>query len=132
MQDAQDKVVGQPTRFRAPCFNQEKTRTDPDFGPESSSLFRRDRSLEAERWQRLTEMGHEVFVFVDGVSSGDIVQGELGDCWWLGAASVVATRNDLLFPLYVSAHPEYGFFQVKFYKNGAWRGERGSRTRVAH
>lgn len=33
----------------------------------------------------------------------------------------MATRNDLLFPLFVSAHPEYGFFQIKLYKNGAWR-----------
>jgi hypothetical protein len=66
-------------------------------------------------------MGHDTAVFVDGISSGDIVQGELGDCWFLGAASVVATREDLLYPLVLSAHPEYGFYQFKIYKNAKWR-----------
>jgi Calpain family cysteine protease len=47
--------------------------------------------------------------------------GELGNCWALGAMSVVACRNDLLYPLFVCAHPEYGMYQIKFYKNGHWR-----------
>lgn len=61
------------------------------------------------------------FFLLRRVASGDVVQGELGDCWFIGALSVVATRNDLLFPLFVSCHLEYGFFQVKLFKNGAWR-----------
>jgi hypothetical protein len=48
----------------------------------------------------------------DGVGAGDVMQGELGDCWFLGAMSVVATRNDLMYPLFIAAHPEIGFYQV--------------------
>ncbi len=101
-----------------------KTKTkwvDQEFPPSNTSIFKRQSALGVDSWKRLTEMGHSTSVFVDGVGSGDIVQGELGDCWFLGAASVVATRNDLLYPLFVSAHPEYGFFQIKLYKNGQWR-----------
>ncbi len=35
--------------------------------------------------------------------------------------SVVATRNDLLYPLVVSAHPDIGFYQLRFYLNQKWR-----------
>ena len=55
---------------------------------------------------------------MDGAEEGDVIQGELGDCWMLGALSVVATRDDLLFPLFVSAHPECGFYQIKLYLDG--------------
>jgi hypothetical protein len=35
--------------------------------------------------------------------------------------SVVATRNDLLYPLFVSAHPDLGFYQIKFFLDHKWR-----------
>jgi len=36
-------------------------------------------------------------VFIDdGASSNDVKQGQIGDCWFIGALSVIATRNDLL------------------------------------
>jgi hypothetical protein len=30
-------------------------------------------------------------------------------------------QDDLLYPLFVSAHPEYGFFQIRFFIDGEWR-----------
>jgi hypothetical protein len=47
-------------------------------------------------------------LFVDGVEAGDVIQGALGDCYFLGSLSVVATRKDLLMPLVVKYVPENG------------------------
>jgi hypothetical protein len=59
------------------CRSHKKKWTDPTFGPENSSIFKRDAKLGVDSWKRLTEIGNpgEVSVFLDGVSSGDIVQG---------------------------------------------------------
>lgn len=38
----------------------------------------------------------------------------------MGALSTVATRPDLLENLIVSSHPEKGFYQFQFYKEGKW------------
>ena len=46
----------------------------------------------------------------------------MGDCWFLGALAMCATRqDDLLYPLFVSAHPEIGMFQIRFFIDAAWR-----------
>jgi hypothetical protein len=34
--------------------------------------------------------------FDDGPAPNDVIQGKLGDCWFIGALSVLATRDDLL------------------------------------
>jgi hypothetical protein len=42
--------------------------------------------------------------------------------WFLSALAVLAQHGPhLLKDLFASAHPEYGFYQLKFYKDGAWQ-----------
>ena len=56
------------------------------------------------------------------VAFESFLQGEVGDCWFLGALAMTAQRqDDLLYPLFVSAHPEIGFFQIRFFLDGKWR-----------
>ncbi|KAE9029088.1 hypothetical protein PF011_g1266 [Phytophthora fragariae] len=61
-------------------------------------------------------------LFADGVSSGDVIQGNLGDCWFLSALSVVATRSDLLEQTFWrrDQHKAKGLFVCKFMKNFVW------------
>jgi hypothetical protein len=41
-------------------------------------------------WRRTHEISEKPELFVDGVNEGDVIQGALGNCWFLGALSVVA------------------------------------------
>ena len=111
---------------------------DPDFPANDSSLFKNGKNSTGYRvdWKRPKDFCPNPQLFIDGVESGDVIQGALGDCYFLGALSVVATRRsvdgkfypcsyslqrDLLLPLFVSAHEKQGFYQIKFFKNGEWK-----------
>jgi hypothetical protein len=54
---------------------------------------------------------------------GDVVQGALTNTWFLGAASALSTRPELLASLFVDHSPAcetYGVYTVRLYKNGMW------------
>lgn len=61
--------------------------------------------------------------YVGGQKPGDVVQGSLGDCWFLSALSVLATRPALVKRLIVSdAHAKsHGIYTLKISKAGKWR-----------
>jgi len=61
-------------------------------------------------------------LFLDGAQASDIEQGALGDCWFLSAVSVVATRPELIERLFVSdSHgEEHGIYTIAFFKNDYW------------
>lgn len=62
-------------------------------------------------------------LFIDGSSSGDVIQGKLGDCWFLGALAVLGTREDLLAKCFwrLESFKEFGLFVCVFYKDCALR-----------
>ena len=57
----------------------------------------------------------------DGFSPGDVKQGELGDCWLLGAFLTLATNPDLLQNLIYHDGMEFGYSVFRFFKNGRWQ-----------
>lgn len=61
-------------------------------------------------------------IFIDAANPGDVVQGSLGDCWFLSALSCVASRPDLLQGLFASTeYASKGMYTIRFFKNGKWK-----------
>lgn len=52
-----------------------------------------------------------------GATSHDVIQGSLGDCWLLGALSLVATRPDKIVEVIPFFAIDQGVFVVRFYRN---------------
>lgn len=51
---------------------------------------------------RVTQIFDDPHFFVDGAGSNDIIQGALGDCWFLSALATVSTAPDLVEKLCVA------------------------------
>jgi len=64
-----------------------------------------------------------------GYAASDLVQGKVGDCWFLSALAVIAERPDLirrLFPndadlVLTETHDAYGIIEVKLFMDGYWK-----------
>jgi hypothetical protein len=81
-------------------------------------------------WLRPHEFGlpgalkAEPALFYEGTEAGDVVQGELGDCYLLGAMSAIAMHpQDIIEHLFlddVDMFDDTGRCTMRFYKNGGW------------
>eukprot|EP00003_Mantamonas_plastica_P019464 TRINITY_DN3179_c0_g1_i2.p1 TRINITY_DN3179_c0_g1~~TRINITY_DN3179_c0_g1_i2.p1 ORF type:complete len:793 (-),score=249.36 TRINITY_DN3179_c0_g1_i2:962-3340(-) len=97
---------------------------DPNFKPVPASLFRAGSYKdEVAQWLRPSKFcpdpeGYDLIV--DGVEAGDVKQGKLGDCWFLGGLCVVATRQDLFQKLFGRHDKQYGIYEFQFFKSGTW------------
>ena len=84
---------------------------DPDFGPQKNDNGRGNKkSILGETsitkilgkdpneidWYRIKDINENATFFYDGVESNDVIQGELGDCWFISALSLIATKDYLL------------------------------------
>ncbi|KXN86223.1 Calpain-1 catalytic subunit [Leucoagaricus sp. SymC.cos] len=58
--------------------------------------------------------------FIDGANSNDIVQGALGDCWFLSALSTPSASNNLIEKFCVARDEQVGVYGFAFFKNGSW------------
>jgi hypothetical protein len=104
--------------------NSGKLWEDPEFPTNETILYKNPKDNKDKpvvEWKRPSELNKDAALFVDGNGSGDVVQGALGDCYYLGSLSCIATREELLQPLFVGKYPQHGFYQVKFFINGEWQ-----------
>lgn len=101
--------------------------TDPEFPPELSSLvghsqdFRRNQEMRAFEFQRSSVYFKNRPKVFDDISSEDIIQGALGDCYFLAAVSSIAEHPHRLERLLLSKeHRGDGIFAVALCLNGVW------------
>ena len=131
---------------------------DPDFGPESSKngafcLYVKGKPPTASHakpkelvWKRPEEIFKNSSFFRENISSNDVVQGSLGNCWFIGALSVLATRDELVrgsiqnlsaatqidlstvtgllkgvYPPLFHCLARKGLYVLRFFKEFAWR-----------
>jgi calpain len=104
---------------------------------------------EAIEWLFPEEFAGEGYKFLnEDASSNEVLQGALGDCWFIGALSVLATRDELLiggldtfvitddfevtspiakamsegvYPPIFHSYARYGIYVFRFFKNFSWR-----------
>jgi Ca2+-binding EF-hand superfamily protein len=130
---------------------------DPDFGPEekggATALYWTGTPPGANfpppselSWRSPREWLGTVNFFSEDISSNDVIQGSLGDCWFIGALSVLAVRDELIrgsvesltdpeqvtqqtilgiskgvYPPIFHAFAAKGLYVLRFFKNSAWR-----------
>jgi hypothetical protein len=106
---------------------------DPNFPANGDSLYKNQHAPprgalppDSVEWNRINQgevTGCEnPELFPGGAVTCDVVQGALGDCWFIGALSIVGTREKLVKALLVSEqYKDRGIYTLKISKTGKWR-----------
>ncbi|VDI38864.1 calpain-15 [Mytilus galloprovincialis] len=103
--------------------------TDKEFPPNDQSLFANRRTVGSKiNWLRLKDVkdndGKDAkhWKVYDKPTANDIVQGEIGNCWFICALAVVAERQKLVERIVVTKDycPE-GAYVVRLCKDGIWK-----------
>ncbi|KAF6728917.1 Calpain-5 [Oryzias melastigma] len=77
------------------CIHNKKLFEDPEFPASNSSLFYRQPPPGVVEWKRPGDISSDPHLFVEGISSHDLNQGEVGNCWFVAASSCLALKPHL-------------------------------------
>lgn len=122
----QDKIL----KIIQICEDKDALFGDSEFPADDSSLYNEPTAppeyaidLPPVEWKRPQEIAPEgePVMYRDSMSPGDIKQGILGDCWFLGSLLIQSTNPELLSNLIVYDGIKYGFAVFQFFKNGRWQ-----------
>ncbi|KAK0457825.1 uncharacterized protein EV420DRAFT_1687674 [Desarmillaria tabescens] len=69
---------------------------------------------------RVTQIFDKPQFFVDGASSNDIVQGAIGDCWFVSALATMCTSPGLVEKFCVARDEEVGVYGFIFFRDNKW------------
>ncbi|KAJ7113932.1 hypothetical protein C8R44DRAFT_795970 [Mycena epipterygia] len=70
--------------------------------------------------QRVTDIFENPSFFIDGASSSDIVQGAIGDCWFVSALATMATMPGLVEKFCVARDEQIGVYGFVFFRDMRW------------
>lgn len=101
---------------------------DAEFPAQMSSLFYQNQSISpsAIEWKRPHELCNEPELVKGGTSRHDVNQGQLGNCWFVAACSVLAEfpkLRDVVIPDLQNqdfSNNYQGIFRFRFFRCGEW------------
>ncbi|KAM9718055.1 calpain-5 [Menidia menidia] len=117
-------------RLRRACLRRGALFKDPLFPATDQSLFYKRAPPPGLTWKRPREICKDPRLFVDGISTRDLHQGSLGNCWMVAAISCLASEPSLwkkVIPDHVDQewNPKRsdlyaGIFHFRFWRLGRW------------
>ncbi|XP_040887138.1 calpain-5-like [Toxotes jaculatrix] len=117
-------------RLRRACLRRGVLFKDPLFPTTAQSLFYKREPPLGLTWKRPREICKDPRLFVDGISTRDLHQGSLGNCWMVAAISCLASEPSL-WKKVIPDHMEQewnpkrpdlyaGIFHFRFWRLGRW------------
>ncbi|XP_067949603.1 calpain-15-like [Watersipora subatra] len=110
----------------AECKKNQTRYTDdefPDHSNEHPNILRK-----VSRWLRIEDVsprasdGRTKWKMFDDPKPSDVAQGGIGNCWLVGAISIIADKPHLLRRIFVTQkYNKYGVYGVQLYIDGVWR-----------
>lgn len=123
-----------------PPKNSREKFTDPLFPPNKNSLmslnpktgkpidleqYERDsHEIPEEKlsWKRATEIFPECLLFEDEIVAGDIMQGSLGNCYFLSAIAAITEFPNLIHKIFkTNTLNESGYYEIALFIDGEWQ-----------
>ncbi|KAG6853132.1 hypothetical protein C0991_006655 [Blastosporella zonata] len=74
----------------------------------------------ASNAQRVTQIFKKPKFYIDGTDPSDIIQGPLGDCWFLSALATMSTTEGLVENFCVERNEEVGVYGFIFFRDANW------------
>lgn len=112
------------------CLRRKVLFEDPHFPATDDSLYYKSTPGPTVRWKRPKDICEDPHLFVDGISSHDLHQGQVGNCWFVAACSSLASRESLWQKVipdwkeqeWDSEKPNAyaGIFHFHFWRFGEW------------
>ncbi|KAG6877415.1 hypothetical protein C0993_007658 [Termitomyces sp. T159_Od127] len=69
---------------------------------------------------RITQIFDKPQFFANGPDSNDIIQGKIGDCWFLSALATISTAKGLVEKICVARDEEVGVYGFIFFRDNRW------------
>ncbi|KAK1220217.1 hypothetical protein PQX77_017038 [Marasmius sp. AFHP31] len=70
--------------------------------------------------QRITQIFEKPQFFIDGADSNDIVQGAIGNCWFVSALATMSTSEGLVEKFCVARDEQIGVYGFVFFRDASW------------
>jgi calpain-5 len=113
-------------KLKASCLSKNNLFVDELFPANDTSLFRKKR-INGVKWKRPHEICSSPKFVIGGISARDVNQGQLGNCWFVAALSVLTSEKKFLNKVIPDLNEQEmnektyaGIFKFCFWQLGKW------------